>query len=169
MGLTEFAYWSSWLVYYTVTNTFISLASTIILCTTLLKFSHYLLVFAYFWLYGMSVFGFILFCQAFFERARYAAIFSSVVYVSLSFGYFLVSSADTPENTKIYASLVPQIAIRLLSVPFAGFESVGIGLTFDNVGSAFENYKVYTGFRMLLLDLVIYSFLGIYIDNIMPR
>jgi hypothetical protein len=62
MGLTELAYWSSWLVYYLITNTFISLLSTIILTTTLLKFSSSWLVFNYFWLYGLSLFGYILIC-----------------------------------------------------------------------------------------------------------
>jgi hypothetical protein len=62
MGLTELAYWSSWLVYYLITNTAISILSTIILSTTLLKFSSAWLVFNYFWLYGLSLFGFILIC-----------------------------------------------------------------------------------------------------------
>jgi ATP-binding cassette subfamily A (ABC1) protein 3 len=67
MGLTEMAYWSSWLASYTIINTFISVVSTIILHYGLLKFSSSFLVFLFFWLYGLSLFGFILFCQSFFE------------------------------------------------------------------------------------------------------
>jgi hypothetical protein len=57
----------------------------------------------------------------------------------------------------------------LISVPFAGFESVGIGLTMENRKMLFENYRVINGFRMFLLDLIIYSLVGIYLDNILPR
>jgi hypothetical protein len=62
MGLTEIAYWFSWFVYYVVTITFISTISTLILQFTLLKFSNPWLVFITFELYGLSLFGFILFC-----------------------------------------------------------------------------------------------------------
>jgi hypothetical protein len=54
-------------------------------------------------------------------------------------------------------------------VPFAGFESVGIGLTSNNVDMLFNNYKVGNGMNMFILDFIIYSLLGIYIDNIIPR
>jgi ATP-binding cassette subfamily A (ABC1) protein 3 len=87
----------------------------------------------------------------------------------MSFVYLLVNTPDTPENTKMLASLIPQVAMYLLSVPFAGYESVGIGLTMNNVDMMFENYRVNGGLNMLLLDLIIYSLIGIYLDNILPR
>jgi len=92
-----------------------------------------------------------------------------VLHVALSFGYLLVETPDTPEYLKMWASLIPQITIRLLSVPFAGFESVGIGLNSSNVDMLFQNYKFEKGMNMLVLDFFIYSLLGIYIDNIIPR
>ena len=92
-----------------------------------------------------------------------------MVYVALSFAYLLVNTPDTPENTKLLASLIPQVTMYLLSVPFAGFESVGIGLNMTNVDMLFENYQVWNGFKMLILDLIIYSVIGIYLDNTLPR
>jgi hypothetical protein len=81
----------------------------------------------------------------------------------------LVNTPDTPESTKMLASLIPQVTMYLISVPFAGFESVGIGLTMENRNMLFENYRVISGFRMFILDLIIYSIIGIYLDNILPR
>jgi len=110
MGLTDFSYWVSWFLYYSLINLFISVASTIILGTWLLKNSDIRQVFLYFWMYGNSLFGFIIFSQSFFFKARNAAIFTSVMYISLSFVYLSVESSDSPEETKMLASLLPPVA-----------------------------------------------------------
>ena len=70
----------------------------------------------------------------------------------------------------MYASLIPTAVVFNLSKPLAGYESVGIGLNFETAQNLeYHNYVFMDGIKMLLLDFVIYSLLGIYIDNVMPR
>ena len=57
MGMTDFPYWLSWFVYYTVLNTVLSLIAWGVLCINVIGSSNPLYVFAYLWLYGQSVFG----------------------------------------------------------------------------------------------------------------
>lgn len=55
-------------------------------------------------------------------------------------------------------------------VPHLGaFEAVGIGMNFDNIDVVYQNYTFKNGFWMLLLDFVLYTSIGIYLDNVMPR
>lgn len=100
MGLTQVSYWTSWLIYYMLLNFCISSACTIILANYLLNFSSWLVIWLYFFAFGTSIFGFIIFCQAFWEKARNAAIFTVVFYVSTAALAILVAPADVPKETK---------------------------------------------------------------------
>lgn len=57
MGLTDFSYWLSWFTYYLIVVTIISLLCLAILARTVFPNSDKGLIFLYFWLYGISLFG----------------------------------------------------------------------------------------------------------------
>lgn len=130
MGLTQTAYWISWFIYYMIFNLIISGACTLILSLMLLKFTNWAVIFIYFISFGLAQFGFILFCQGFWQRARYAAIFTVVLYVSTAATSILFTPRDVPMIQKVYASLIPTAVVFNLAKPLAGYESVGIGLDF---------------------------------------
>jgi ATP-binding cassette subfamily A (ABC1) protein 3 len=54
MGLNDFSYWTSWLVYYTIIVTLISLICLIILSINVIKNTNKFCLFLYLWLYGVS-------------------------------------------------------------------------------------------------------------------
>ena len=170
MGLTQSAYWISWLVYFLIFNLLISGACTFVLSYWLLKFTEWPILFIYFSSFGLAQFGFILFCQGFWQRARHAAIFTVVLFVATASTSILVTPRDVPREQKMYASLIPTAVVFNLSKPLAGYESVGIGLDLETAQTLeYHNYIFMDGVKMLVLDFLIYSALGIYIDNVMPR
>lgn len=128
MGLTQAAYWISWFIYYMFFNLIISGACTFILSYYLLKFTDWIVIFLYFSTFGLAQFGFILFCQGFWQKARHASIFTVVLYIATASISIIVSPRDVPNEQKMYASLIPTAVIFNLSKPLAGYESVGIGL-----------------------------------------
>ena len=130
MGLTQAAYWISWFLYYLIFNAVISGACTAILSTWLLKFTDWIIIFIYFSAFGLAQFGFILFCQGFWQRARHAAIFTVVLFIATASTSILVTPRDVPREQKMYASLIPTAVVFNLAKPLAGYESVGIGLDF---------------------------------------
>lgn len=85
MGLKDSSYWLSWFTYYTLLVTAISLLCTILLSIKVVKYSSRGIVFLYFWTFGMSLFGFIVFMQSFFSSARVGAIAGTLVYYGSSF------------------------------------------------------------------------------------
>lgn len=57
MGMTDFPYWLSWFVYYTVLNTILSLIAWLVLCINVIEYSNPLYVLLFIWLYGEAIFG----------------------------------------------------------------------------------------------------------------
>ena len=85
MGLSDFSYWLSWFVYYFIIVLIISIACTIILSANVFKYSNRGIIFLYFFIYGLSLFGLCILIQAFFSRARVAAITGTLIYFGTSF------------------------------------------------------------------------------------
>jgi hypothetical protein len=61
MGLKDSSYWLSWFVTHLITVTLISSICILILSFNVIVNSNLLLVFLFFWIYGMSLFGFSVF------------------------------------------------------------------------------------------------------------
>ena len=169
MGLNEIAYWASWLLYFGFINLIIAAICTLVLFSTLFTYSDPLLIYLIFAMYGLSLFGFITFVQSFFQNSRYSAVFASAFYLALYLVNLIVGSNDVQESGKNWASLIPQVALSLMVPHLGAFEAASIGLNFDNIDTAYKNYTFSSGYKLLLLDFVIYSILGIYLDNVMPR
>ena len=62
MGLTETAYWLSWFFYWLLVNLFISTGCSLILYYWMLEHSDYFLIWAFFFCFGLALFGFVIFC-----------------------------------------------------------------------------------------------------------
>ncbi|CAI2373293.1 unnamed protein product [Moneuplotes crassus] len=84
MGLMDTPYWLSWLTYYLVINTFLSLIMMLILIPVF-EYSNKFLVFLYLWIYGMTMFSFGLLIGAFFSTGKTASIVSSMLFFLSSF------------------------------------------------------------------------------------
>jgi len=75
MGLQDSSYWLSWLTYYFLLVSTISLVITIVLGQSgVTKYSSGFLFFIYLWLFGMSLFGIVMMTQAFFDKGRTAGL-----------------------------------------------------------------------------------------------
>ena len=61
MGMTDTPYWLSWFVYYTVINTALSLLTWALFCINVITYSNKGLILVFFWLFGESIFGQIMF------------------------------------------------------------------------------------------------------------
>jgi uncharacterized membrane protein len=107
MGMTDFAYWLSWFVYYTIINTVIATIGAGVLMINVFTNSSFLYVWLYFWLFGEAVFGQVIMLQALFSRSKYAGIVSTIVYYVGSFLYFPVASPSTSQGLKVMMSIFP--------------------------------------------------------------
>lgn len=60
MGMSDYAYWSSWLAYYTIVNTVITTLSWAIMLLGVINKKSALMLYVLIWLFGQSMFGLIL-------------------------------------------------------------------------------------------------------------
>jgi hypothetical protein len=98
MGLKDFSYWLSWFCYYLIIVTLISIMCIIILSGNVIKYSSKGIIFLFFWIYGVSLFGICIFLQSFFSRARVAGITGTLVYFGTSFINIAVSDSSVKTN-----------------------------------------------------------------------
>ena len=107
MGMTDTPYWLSWFTHYTLINTILSLLAWIILCINALNHSNKFLILAFFWLFGESTFGLILFLQTLFSHARYSGYASTLIYLAGYMAFLAVRNGDEPEMTNTLLSILP--------------------------------------------------------------
>ena len=132
MGLSDFSYWISWWTYYSTIITIISIVCTIIASSKLIVLSSKGLVFLLFWVYGMSLFGLIVFFQSLFIHPRIAAIVGTLLYYGSSFITTAVDSSDIGTGAKIGASIFTTVAVQLGGEVLIAFESGNTGHTLSN-------------------------------------
>ena len=69
---------------------------------------------------------------------------------------------------KVLASLLPQVALLQGSVSFANYEGTGVGLNYSTAGVLYQDYSFDTALWMLAFDFFLFSFLGLYMDKVIP-
>ena len=71
-------------------------------------------------------------------------------------------------SNKIGASLLSPSAFALLIALICDLEDNGVGANTNNQNTIINNYSVSAGIGMLVFDFILYTALGIYIDNVLP-
>ncbi|CAI2385343.1 unnamed protein product [Moneuplotes crassus] len=167
MGLTDLPYWCSWLTYYTLINTILCLGMMLLLIPVT-EYSNKFLIFLYFWLYGMSLFGYCVLIMAFFSSPKTAGLVGTMLFFALSFVNQLVNDRTVSATTKNLASIFPSLAVQLASTNLLAYEEAGIGILFGNANESYQNYKFATSLWMNTLSFFIFTILGIYLENVLP-
>ena len=108
MGMTDGPYWLSWWCYYTIVNLFISSGVVLILSINVFKTESLPVFWLIVFLYGQSLFGYIIVCQSIFTMPRAAAITTTIIYYGLAIFYIAVDKVDTlPEHKAIVCLFIP--------------------------------------------------------------
>jgi len=168
MGVAETPYWLSWLVFFTAGVTVISIACAAILAFAVFKYTQFLPLIIFFWLYGMSLFGYIMLIQSFFSQSvTLAAVVSTLVFFITSFIDFLVSSTSMPEHFVMLASILPTVNIRRALTVITNLENQRRGFTFETNNEVVYNFRMQTCFLMFVYAFFILGGLGIYFSQIL--
>ena len=63
------------------------------------------------WLYGLALFGYIVFVSAFFAKPTLASIVGSLLFFASSFVDVVIEDPGLPEHFKLLASIIPSVAV----------------------------------------------------------
>ena len=103
-----------------------------------------------------------------FTSSKYAGIVSTILYFVGVLLNKVIIGDDITRGVKVIASLLPQVALLQGSVCFANYEGTGVGLDWSTAAVMYQEYSFNTALWMLFVDFLVFSFLGLYIDKVIP-
>ena len=168
MGLTDGIYFLSYFIQYSIISIFDSLVNAIIFSYIFTKIPS-LVFFFIFFLFALNIFALAFFFQSFIDKAKGSMIISLILYFIMFFMFMLVMDDETSYGMKIGFSIFPPVTIYLGIALLGNFQSHFRQFHLKDILYVFTNYSVLTMFIMLIADLLIYLFLGYYLQNILPH
>jgi len=171
-GVSEAAYLLAWFVVYGVVVLFAAIIVAILAVPGhILPNSDYFLMFLLFFLFGLTMIAFGFAIAPFFSSSKVAGVVASLVTVLASILYLPLTLTPNPSGAAMWAvSLLSPVALSLAMGEAVAWEAAGQGATFDNLWTSFGNngYSIGASLVMLVVDLVLYTFLAWYFDNVIP-
>ena len=168
MGLGEGMYFLSYFIQFFIINILYTIVNGLI-TTQVFKHTDVLYLFAFYFLFGMNIFALAFFFQSFIDKTRLAIIVSILGYFLMYFLSIAVYSDNVKNVVKMVLSIFPPTALQLGIGTFGTFDSAGLKFGFDSVKVRASNYSVADMYLMLFIDLVIYFFLGFFLQNVVPH
>lgn len=168
MGMNDFSYWLSWFVFYTFVSTLVAFTCWAVLCINVIDKGQYGYTFLWFWVYGQTMFGEIVFIQSVLNQAKFAGIAASMIYFICAFVYIPVLLGMGPVGTRILGTM-PQSGNWIIASPWA--DLVGKGVAIDSVTVADKIYgaSMQEMFIQMTIGGFIFFFLGLYLDAVIPK
>ena len=168
MGMSESTYFLSYFIQFFITNLFYTICNAIIMK---LVFTHTGFEFSFitFLLWGLNVFALAFFFQSFIDKTRVALILSLLIYFVMYFFSMAVMNDSAAKGLKIVLSIFPSIALELGIIIFGYFEAHFQDFKWKNFAKTYKNYSVIWMFLMMLIDFLLYLFLGYYLQNIVSH
>ncbi|GLD95408.1 hypothetical protein PINS_up004052 [Pythium insidiosum] len=168
LGVREHEILLAWYVTYIAIFVVAALLQTIAASFALFRYSDSGLLFAFFFLFSLSVLSFGFLVSTLFSRSRTGAFAGIVLFFLM---YFLSSglSAAAPLQRKLRASVFAPVALAFAVQILATAESTGVGLQRSNVHVVSDNYRFDAALAMLLFDSLLYSLLGAYLEKVVPK
>jgi len=108
-------------------------------------------------------------CCLFFQKARYAGLFTSIIYFSSAFIDQIVQDKGIGETQKNAASLIQAVAFYRMTNNLGKLEATGIGLSSETFNVVYENYRFSTGVIFLIFDFFLQLAIGLYLDKVWPQ
>jgi hypothetical protein len=167
MGMRESSYWFSWFIYYMSICSLIAISAMLITKYYILPHSNLFLLFVYYWLYSLSLFGYSVMMTSFFTSPLIASLVSNFLYFFTHLCDYAVRSNYLANYQKILASFLPSVAMKRGMVNMLRYERAGKGLTYGNVMEVYYGYRILDCYYMFIATFTLYFLIGIYLTNIL--
>jgi ATP-binding cassette, subfamily A (ABC1), member 3 len=168
MGLSESVYFLSYFLHWLGMNTLYALINSFILLGVFSNVG-YIYILGFFWLFGMSVFAMAFFFQAIMDKTRIAIIVTILVYFIMYFISQAFQSDTIPNVGKMFISLLPPTCLQLGLLTLSKFEVSYKKFEGSDTIFRYNNYSVSDMYLMLFIDVLLYLFLGFYLQNVVSH
>ncbi|KAL4492594.1 hypothetical protein ABPG72_007707 [Tetrahymena utriculariae] len=170
MGMQDTPFYLSWITWYMIIYTVISIVVTLILKESVYKKSDITLIFVWHWLFSMTLIAQSLFITTFFTNAKLGNIVAMVFYLLMFMFKFIISSnSDATEQANNVAALASQTGLSLASDVFLLVETEGVGIGWKDLGKEVNNFRVGTSIGLFIFNFVFFMLLALYFDQVIPN
>jgi ATP-binding cassette subfamily A (ABC1) protein 3 len=169
LGLKGWAHWLSWLITSLVVYFIITITTTAVLTSNLFTHSDAGYIFAFIGLFSTATVGFCFTLAALFSRAKLAAIVGPIALFTTILPRFIFFGFNRYEATtgKMWASLLPATAFAFGADILGDYEYSEQGIQEWNASEG--DYSFNTSLGFLFFDTILYTFLGWYFEQVIPR
>lgn len=134
MGMKDSSFYLSWISWYLIIYTVISLVVSFVLKISVYSNSAWFLIFMWHWLFSITLIAQSLFITTFFTNAKLGNIISMVFFLFMYMVNFILSSnSNVEESTNNSISIIPQTAMAISTDVFLLIETEGVGITWGTV------------------------------------
>jgi len=169
LGVQPWAHWFSWFITSNIIFVIIGiLVSWTLTSNILIRSDSFYILNLILW-FSTATVGFCFVVAACFSRAKLAAIVGPMAFFATLLPRFLFFGTNRFEatNAKVWASLLPCTAFAFGADIIADYEYSEAGIQAWNASDG--EYSFNTAIGMLLFDTVLYTFLGWYLELVIPR
>ncbi|TDH71046.1 hypothetical protein CCR75_004636 [Bremia lactucae] len=168
LGVKEKAIVISWYITYVFILFGGAALQTLMGTLNLFAYSSAILLFLFFFLFGLSILAYGFMVSTIFSKARAGAFVGMVLF----FLMYFVSSAytpETPENQKMFGCLLSPVALTLGVKILSNLEATGTGINFSNADVLNDNFRFSCSLLMFVFDTLLYTLLGLYFEKVIPK
>ncbi|KAL3659650.1 hypothetical protein V7S43_015325 [Phytophthora oleae] len=168
LGVKGRAIVASWYITYVIIMFFGAVLQAVMGLVGLFTSSSVVVIFLFFFLFGLSVLCYGFFISTIFSSARAGSFIGMIVF----FLMYFVSQAfsdSSAEHSITWACLMPPVALSFGLSTIADYEATGIGANFGNLSTLNVNFRLSTALLMFAVDCVYYTLLGLYLDKIIAK
>jgi hypothetical protein len=169
MGLNDKSYFAAWFIFMLILNTSINGIIGFLSQYILFQASDLSIIFLIGFLYSMTLYGFSFILVAFLPTKKLSANFASMLHFILFFLGMAYRGNEVSPYVKLLISLIPNCALVFSLENAYHRELVGTGVQWSSITDSYNNFSIATGLMVLAFDIVLYSLLGYYCDQVAPR
>lgn len=169
LGVRAWAHFWSWLLTNLVVFAVIAILVTLALTSQVLKHSNPFYIFLYIGLFSTSTIGFCFVVAACCSKAKFAAIIGPMALFATLLPRYIFFGSNRYEAipAKLWASLLPCTAFAFGADIVADYEYAEVGIQSWNISEGQYSFSTALGF--LFFDTLLYTFLGWYLELVIPR
>ena len=168
MGLTDSVYFLSYFIQYIILSIIDSLIISLI-CLLVFTKIPFIVLYLMFFLYSLNIFALAFCFQSFIEKTKESLIISLIIYFTMFFFHMLVMNENESYGMKVSFSLFPPITIFIGFVLLGKFEANFKQFYFSDIFYKYTNYSIFIMYIMLIVDCLIFLFIGYYLQNILKH
>ncbi|CAK4636092.1 unnamed protein product [Aphanomyces euteiches] len=168
LGVHEFAIVRSWYITYGILFILAAILQMVVCKLMLFQRSSSGILFAFFLLFGWNVMTYGYMVSAIFSKARSGAYLGMIGFFAMllvSYAFSDTSSATSKHTACIFGPVAMAFGVKTL----AKAEGNGVGLTTSNWADDINNFKFITTLYMLIIDSILYTLLGMYLERVIPK